>query len=784
MEVGVADRIKRSALAIAMLMAAVLVPATQSAFAAGDTLQLAPAADAAVRSAYPTTNYATGTSLRARVAKGETFLRFNLSAWQGLRVAGLRLTLAAVSGDATPLSLSTTGTSWTEGTVNWNNRPAAVDPVAGAPTVSGTTATFDVKSLFPSGVIDRVQLSLRVASPMDVLVTFGSRETSTAKPMLTLDVGPRTDTVDLPTISDTYANSNYTGTNYGTSTALKVNVSPQKESYLKFDLSAWVGRPYASLQLRLQVSVGSSPALSVYKIGTTGWTELGLTWANRPTGGTLLANVNTNVATGAASIDISSAFASRTVETSPLGLRLVGSGSFALAASSREGTTAPVLRLAPGTTVVPPPTPSPTPTATPRPTASPSPTATAAPTATPTAAPSATPAPMFYFTGRGTDHGVGMSQWGARGRGIAGQKYDQILASYYAGVTLGPLPPEKQTMRVLLSSAFVPTATEPARVIAKGGAWQSAAFPDMVFPADSYLDMDKAPSGTWTANVHEAVTGTVLASAPTADLTMTPVDPTTLFYMKFRDSLRKYDLYRGSMRLRVNGSGIQSINIVGMDDYVQGVVPAEMVPSWTLEALKVQAVAARSYGAARIKTTGFYDVVPTSANQVYGGVNIEYLKTNTATQATAGIVIWYAGKIANTYFFDTGGGATEASEYAWPSSSGTPGTAIPYLRGGPDVDANGVAYDINSSYYSWSGAQFSMATLSKIYAKDSRTNVGTIVKLTFYRGVSGRIYKVVMEGKSSTKTVSGAIFKNVYNSYRVSGASLKSTMIYLTPVSP
>jgi SpoIID/LytB domain protein len=771
LEVGVADSIKRSALVIAMLMAAVFVPATQSTFAATDTLELAPTADAAVRSAYPTTNYATATALRARLAKGESFLLFNLSAWQGLHVADLRLSLAAVSGDATPLRLSTTGTTWTETTVNWNNRPAAVAAVAGGPTISGTTATFDVKSLFPSGVIDRVQLSLRVASPLDVLVTFGSRETSTAKPTLSLDVASRTDTVDLPATADTYANSNYTTTNFGTRTLVKVNVSPKKESYLQFDLSAWVGRPYTSLQLRLNVSAGSPPAVSVYKIGT-GWTELGLTWANRPTGGTLLTTVNTSIATGTASIDLSSAFTSRTVETSLLSLRLVGSGSAYFAASTREGGTAPVVRLAPGSTVAPPPSPSPTPTA------SPAPTATAAPT------PTAAPATTFYFTGRGTDHGVGMSQWGARGRGIAGQKYDQILAAYYAGSTLGPLPPEKQTIRVLLSSAFVPTATEPARVIGKGGAWQSAAFPDAVFPADSYLDMDPGANGTWTANVHDGLTGTVLASAPATDLTMTPTDATTLFYMKFRDSLRKYDLYRGSMRLRVNGSGIQSINIVGMDNYVQGVVPGEMVPSWNLESLKVQAVAARSYGAARIKTTGYYDVVPTSANQLYGGVNIEYLKTNTATQATAGIVAWYADKIANTYFFDTGGGATEASEYAWPSSSGTPGTAIPYLRGGPDVDANGVAYDINSSYYSWSSAQFSMGTLSNIYAKDSRTNVGTIVSLTFYRGVSGRIYKVVMVGKSSTKTVSGAIFKNVYNSYRVSGASLKSTMIYLTPVSP
>lgn len=774
----VAEGIARSGLAFVLLMAAVLVPSNGHVRAATDTLQLTPAADAWVNSAYPTTNYGTATTQKARVAKAETYVRFNLSAWQGLRISAIAFTLQGVGGDATPLRLATTGSTWKETQLNWNNRPAAVASVAATPVVAGTTARFDVKSLFPTGFVDKVNLALRVTTPLDLAVTFGSRETTSIKPLLTLDVAARTDTVDLPATADTWANSGSVYTNYGTATSVKVAAGVKKETFLKFDLSAWLGRGYDVLKLKLYLTVATGPSISVYKIGTS-WKEKTLSWSNRPTGGTLLGTVATSLDVGTRTVDVSSAFASRTVEAAVLALRVVGTDTASMTVSSREGSTAPVVRLFPQTTTsTPPPTASPTPAV--APTATPSP--TAAPTPSPTPAPTATATPMYYFTGHGTDHGVGMSQWGAKGRGAAGQTYDQILAFYYTGVTLGPLPADKQTIRVLLSTAFVPTPTEPARVIAKGGAWQSEAFPEQTFPADSYLDMDVAPDGTWTANVHDPLTGDVLASVATTDLTMAPAEPTTLFYMKFRDSLRKYDTYRGSMRLRVNGSGIMAVNVVGIDDYVQGVVPAEMIPSWNLEALKVQAVAARSYGAARIKTTGYYDVVPTSTNQVYGGVNIEYAKTNTATQATAGTVVWYADKIANTYFFDTGGGATEASEYAWPSNSGTPGTAIPYLRGGLDVNLNGVAYDLSSPAYSWSSGQFTMAQLSNIYSKDSRTNVGTIVNLTFYRGVSGRLYKVVLEGKSSTKSVSGAIFKNVYNSYKLSGASLKSTMAYLTLV--
>ena len=101
-----------------------------------------------------------------------------------------------------------------------------------------------------------------------------------------------------------------------------------------------------------------------------------------------------------------------------------------------------------------------------------------------------------------------------------------------------------------------------------------------------------------------------------------------------------------------------------------------------------------------------------------------------------------------------------------------------------DKDANGVPYDISSSSYSWKSAQFTMAQLSNIYKQDSRTDVGTITNLAFSRGVSGRLYKVVLTGTGGTKTVNGATFKNIYNNHKLAGADLKSTLIYLTPVSP
>jgi stage II sporulation protein D (peptidoglycan lytic transglycosylase) len=252
--------------------------------------------------------------------------------------------------------------------------------------------------------------------------------------------------------------------------------------------------------------------------------------------------------------------------------------------------------------------------------------------------------------------------------------------------------------------------------------------------------------------------------------------------MHFRDSLKKYDLYRGNMHLVVDGSGVDAINVVSLDDYVRGVVPAEMPPLWPLEAVKAQALAARSYGYRHLHANRNWDVVPTSANQVYGGVVLEHPRSNQAVDETAGQVVMYGDQVANTFFFTIAGGYTENNEYAWPSNRGrVVATPIPYLRGVPDYDENGVAYDAGAPGFAWQSAIFTWAQLQTILDADSRTDVGKLLSITFDRGVSGRIYRATITGSGGTVHVSGAIFKAVYNHNRVSGGTLNSTMFYLQP---
>ena len=89
-------------------------------------------------------------------------------------------------------------------------------------------------------------------------------------------------------------------------------------------------------------------------------------------------------------------------------------------------------------------------------------------------------------------------------------------------------------------------------------------------------------------------------------------------------------LYRGSIEVRVDSGGVTSINELDMDSYIRGVVAGEMPSSWPLEALKVQAVAARTYALATRKTSGVFDQYPDTRSQVYRGVTGESVRSDAA----------------------------------------------------------------------------------------------------------------------------------------------------------
>lgn len=148
--------------------------------------------------------------------------------------------------------------------------------------------------------------------------------------------------------------------------------------------------------------------------------------------------------------------------------------------------------------------------------------------------------------------------------------------------------------------------------------------------------------------------------------------------------------YRGNLEVRRDEQGLTVINELPVEEYLYGVVPSEMPASWPAEALKAQAVAARSYTLAHLGSYGRYgfDLLATQGSQVYKGYDGENPATTHAAEETRGLIMTYRGLPVDAVFHSSSGGATENSEEVWKNP-------VDYLRARPDPA------DFNDKYYNW-----------------------------------------------------------------------------------
>ncbi|MCP2727658.1 SpoIID/LytB domain-containing protein [Limnofasciculus baicalensis] len=203
--------------------------------------------------------------------------------------------------------------------------------------------------------------------------------------------------------------------------------------------------------------------------------------------------------------------------------------------------------------------------------------------------------------------------------------------------------------------------------------------------------------------------------------------------------------YRGKTRLVATGKGIIAVNHVDLDQYLYSVLGAEMSPSWPIEALKAQAVAARTYALYKKATGGTdtYDVGDTTKWQVYKGVESEAQSTQEASNATAGEVMVYGGKVILAVFHSASGGHTENVEDIWT------GDSLAYLRGVPD-------YDMGAPVYQWTKT-FSAGEIGRRIG-----GVGAVSSMTPERTTpNGRIITMLVRGSGGSKRVSGADLRKV-----------------------
>ncbi|MCY3908186.1 MAG: SpoIID/LytB domain-containing protein, partial [Anaerolineaceae bacterium] len=205
--------------------------------------------------------------------------------------------------------------------------------------------------------------------------------------------------------------------------------------------------------------------------------------------------------------------------------------------------------------------------------------------------------------------------------------------------------------------------------------------------------------------------------------------------------------YRGRVRVDFSGGDPQVVNELRLADYLASVVGSEIPPTWEVEALKAQAVAARNYALQKVDPSAEYDICDSQFCQAYGGVASEYPSTIQAVRETSGVVAMYGGDLIAAYYASNMGDHTTSAVDVW-------GRDVPYLRGVPspsDVEAMSTSWGAEG--YRWTRA----IPLHRL--ADIQTASGVLGELSEVRVLrtaqSGQPAEVELLGNQGAVTLSG-----------------------------
>ena len=290
-----------------------------------------------------------------------------------------------------------------------------------------------------------------------------------------------------------------------------------------------------------------------------------------------------------------------------------------------------------------------------------------------------TPATAFVLAGGGWGHGVGMSQWGAFGQAKAGRAYKEILGTYFPGTALGaPAGTVPEKVRVLVGDGIASVAvTSTAPIVAVDGAGKRYRLGAGV-TVDRTLELPVGKEGA--------------AKAVPPPLTLQPTGGASL--------VSGGKTYRGTFEVSRSGARLQLVNRVSLEAYLLGVVPGEMPKEWPLEALKAQAVAARTYAVRGLVEGRSFDLYSDWRSQVYYGVGSEAPAATRAVRETRGQILTYEGKPAQVFYFSSSGGRTLSALDVF-------GTDVPYLVSVDDP------WDEASPNHRWASQLLSGAQVAK-----------------------------------------------------------------------
>ena len=339
-------------------------------------------------------------------------------------------------------------------------------------------------------------------------------------------------------------------------------------------------------------------------------------------------------------------------------------------------------------------------------------------------------APRLVIRGAGFGHGIGMSQYGTLGFAKHGKDYRFILGHYYRGTALGSLGASR-AVRVLLQSR--------SQISFSGG---------IDVPGSKRLQSARTYRATrgGGGRVRVRTTSGALVGSYRSPLTITGTRAGIRLRGRGANGVSN-GRYRGKLQIRrASGGGLNAINRLSVEHYVRGVVSGEVPASWPAQALRAQAVAARSYAVTTGKNGAGFDQYADTRSQVYNGMAGETVRTNVAVAATKGEVVTYQGNPVVTYYFSTSGGRTENIEYSFLGAE-----PKPWLRSVEDP------YDDESPVHTWT---------VRMSLKTAQQRLGGLVKGSLRRievlkrGNSPRVVRARIVGTRGSRRTTGAVLRS------------------------
>ena len=276
---------------------------------------------------------------------------------------------------------------------------------------------------------------------------------------------------------------------------------------------------------------------------------------------------------------------------------------------------------------------------------------------------------------------------------------------------------------------------------------RAGAYPTEAEAEDAAWDLDGEVVGTssYAVNVTRTGTAEILFQFDGGDALALGVMPDVTGADAVRTWFKGYRYYGGFRYERIGGGDLTVVNIVDLETYIKGVVPYEMSSSWPLEALKVQAVCARSYAYINIHsgkhTSYHFDVCNTTDCQAYYGAGTNSSsyqateRTDQAVDETAGEYAWYDGQVIEAFYSSSHGGASESVYNVW----GTSLEQYPYLCGVEDPYEADMAS--KNSYSSWTVSYTSSELAQRLENYDYDASNG-IESLTLTYSDLGNVIQV------------------------------------------